>query len=94
MEPLGIISVTITLFAVVLPRLAKEIVYVIGCPTSAIVKSTSLTITTFAKLICVLTVLLTDVSIVGGSPGFRIKLYCVLDEFNVGFCVGKEVTVT
>ncbi|GAB6433515.1 hypothetical protein bcgnr5369_68600 [Bacillus cereus] len=42
MEPLGIISVTITLFAVVLPRLAKEIVYVIGCPTSAIVKSTSL----------------------------------------------------
>lgn len=85
MVPGGIISVTTTLFAVVFPRLAKEIVYVIGCPTSAIVKSTSLTITTFAKLICVLTVLLKDVSIIGGSPGFRTKLYCVLDELVVGF---------
>ena len=92
--PGGSISVTTTLFAVVFPGLARAMVYVIGCPTSAIVKSTCLTITTFATLICVLTVLLKDVSIVGGSPGFKIKLYCVLDEFIVGFCVGKEVTVT
>ena len=71
--PEGSISVTTTLFAGVFPGLARAMVYVIGCPTSAIVKSTCLTITTFATLICVLTVLLKDVSIVGGSPGFKIK---------------------